>query len=317
MPWACFRNWPIPLQEKEELDSARSALAKLLIRVREYFQPPLTLAAGGLATAMIMTTVFFVNALWLAAAPDEYATAIGGRQSYTLEDGTVVALNTNTRIQVDYSNARRAITLVQGEASFDVAKNPERPFVVYAGTGLVWAVGTVFNIRYDAGQVDVLVTEGRVKVFSDARATDPASPSLKDATPATGNTVGTTTTEVVQKQREALLGAGESLRYRQVIESLKTIELEERSRILAWHSGSLVFKGETLEQAIAEISRYTDKELVIADADLKQLRVGGHYKTDDIDSLLTSLGRGLDISVDYAADDRVLLSASTGYKHLK
>jgi transmembrane sensor len=111
-------------------------------------------------------------------------------------------------------------------------------------------------------------------------------------------------TQYVQKdQREALLGAGDALRYSEVIESFKTMEQEESQRILAWHEGSLVFKGETLEQAVAEISRYTDKELIISDDSLKDLRVGGHYKLDDIDALLASLGRGLGISVDFAQMD--------------
>jgi transmembrane sensor len=304
-----------PLPEKERPASRRSGWSHVKNQLRGILHSPFGMAASGMAALLVVSSLFVVNPGEIIPGQDrgaqEFVTAVGERHSYTLEDGTVVSLNTNTQLQVTFSDARRAINLIQGEATFDVAKNPERPFVVYAGTGLVWAVGTAFNVRHDAGLVDVIVTEGRVKVFSDTTATDDSiSPSL-DVRLDTNESIlvqasesNRTETGYAQKeQREALLGAGEALRYREVIESFKTMEQEESKRILAWHEGSLVFKGETLEQAVAEISRYTDKELIISDDSLKDLRVGGHYKLDDIDALLASLGRGLGISVDFAQMD--------------
>ena len=308
-----------PLPEKEIATSTRTGWSKVRNRIREILRSPYGITAGGLATILMVSSLLVGTPEKLTSKSHEYVTQIGERNSYTLEDGTVVSLNTNTRLEVNYSDARRAINLIQGEATFVVAKNPEKPFVVYAGNGLVWAVGTAFNVRHDAGIVDVIVTEGRVKVFSDTSATDSIAPSidvaseLSDAASAgAGETESSSEHYAQQDQREALLGAGGALRYREVIESFKTMEHEESQRILAWHEGSLVFKGETLEQAVAEISRYTDKDLVIADDSLKSLRVGGHYKLDDIDALLASLGQGLGITVDFAQvnSNQVVLTPS-------
>lgn len=306
-----------PLPEKEETQTTHSAWSGLNKRIWEILRSPLGIAASGLASLLVVGSLLLLGPEQITGkSGEEYVTAVGERQSYTLEDGTVMSLNTNTRIQVTYSEARRSVSLIQGEATFDVAKSPERPFVVYAGTGLVWAVGTAFNVRHDAGLVDVIVTEGRVKVFSDTSTKDSITPSLKVASDAVEVPAADSpgSERLAQNdQREALLGAGGALRYREVIESFKTMEQEESQRILAWHEGSLVFKGETLEQAVAEISRYTDKKLIIADESLKSLRVGGHYKLDDIDALLASLGQGLGISVDFAqvGGNQIVFSPST------
>jgi Fe2+-dicitrate sensor, membrane component len=107
---------------------------------------------------------------------------------------------------------------------------------------------------------------------------------------------------------EALLIAGEVVRYSEVIESLDIVRAEDIRRKLAWQHGALIFKGESLDQAVAEISRYTDKHIIITDPFLAKLRVGGHYKTDDIEALFASLGQGLQIRVDHQGD-RILLSA--------
>ena len=75
----------------------------------------------------------------------------------------MLTLNTDSELSVDYSGDNRIIHLSRGEVNFDVAKDPHRPFVVYAGDGLVWAVGTAFNVRLIEDSVDLTVTEGRVK----------------------------------------------------------------------------------------------------------------------------------------------------------
>ena len=79
---------------------------------------------------------------------------------------------------IDYRQDQRSIILHRGEAGFDVAKNKQRPFVVYAGEGMVWAVGTAFNVNYRESYVDVVVSEGKVKVFSDIAKIDSAGLGL-------------------------------------------------------------------------------------------------------------------------------------------
>ena len=232
-----------------------------------------------------------------AASSGVYITAVGETKRQVLSDGSVITLNTNTQVQVSYTDKQRKVSLLQGEANFDVAKNTQQPFVVYAGQGLVRAVGTAFNVRLseagDVGLVDVIVTEGRVKVRS--RYAEPYEQPLAGQHPLS----------------QRLMDAGQRVQYSDASELVEAIPTEEEAllRKLAWQKGSLVFKGETLAQAVAEISRYTDKRLTIADASLKSLQVGGRYKTDDIDSLLSSLAEVMNIKITYLTEKDIQLSA--------
>ena len=94
----------------------------------------------------------------------EASTQIGERSILILADGSKVTLNTASIVRADYSGPERLITLVRGEAFFDVAKDPTRPFIVTAGPRQVIAVGTAFNVRLQDTQVRVTLVEGRVQV---------------------------------------------------------------------------------------------------------------------------------------------------------
>lgn len=225
-----------------------------------------------------------------------FITAIGEQAIHELEDGSQISLNTNSRIEVDYTGDLRVIHLLQGEASFDVAKNPERPFVVYAGEGMVWAVGTAFNVRYTSDVVDVTVTEGIVKVYAEQQ-------SL--TVPLKSN--GGSETKFIE--REAFVDAGQSVTYSDTIRSHEPAEPAVLEQKLAWQQGRLVFKGETLEEALTEISRYTDKELIIVDAQVKDIQIGGYFKTSDIDGLLATLSKGFDIEVSRPDSNHIYFSS--------
>ncbi len=252
-------------------------------------------ATSMVAASLVVVIFFSVN----GPASQSFSTALGEQRVERLQDGTVLTLNTNSLVDVNYSRQHRVVTLQRGEVNFDVEKHTERPFVVYAGDGLVWAVGTAFNIRLNSRSVDVTVTEGRVKVFTDIRASEPL-PSL------------TVDLRVVNDQtvpNEALLDAGESLQYSQIIEVAEPVMEKQLEQKLAWQQGALIFKGETFEQALTEIARYTDKELVIIDPTIRDARVGGHYKTNDIDNLLGTLSRSLNIKLTQINEHLVQFSA--------
>lgn len=223
----------------------------------------------------------------------EYQTNIGEQARWELNDGSQLKLNTNSRVEVDFSESIRVVHLLQGEASFDVAKNPNRPFLVYAGSGMVWAVGTAFNVRYiSSGVVDVTVIEGTVKVYAETN----VDKLLPDS--------------VIEPMREAIATAGQSVQYKEVIipEQALASDLDKK---LAWQQGALIFSGETLEQALLEIARYTDKELLIVDPGIKDIQIGGHFKTHDIDALLDTLSKGFDLKVQQGPGNKILLSNKT------
>lgn len=220
---------------------------------------------------------------------ETYQTLPGERMSFALSDGTNITLNTNTRIAVNYSADRRHINLLQGEANFDVTKDKTRPFVVEAGGGLVWAVGTVFNVRFTEPEVAVMVSEGTVKVFANT-SVDKAE---FDAS------IRSSTTNL-----EALVNAGNAVSYKRIVSAIQPLN----ERKLAWLEDSLIFEGETLQEAVAEISRYTHYQIIIADDSIKSLRIGGHYNTKDIESLLITLSRSFDIKASKQANNKIVLT---------
>jgi transmembrane sensor len=222
-----------------------------------------------------------------------YNTAIGEISNVQLPDGSSVKLNTNSLVEVDFDGQLRTVTLLRGEANFKVASDPRKPFVVHSGTGTVWAVGTQFNVRLLSSGVDVTVTEGLVKVMAgmDVR------PGQGDASNVNENA-----------EHQVMIQAGQSVRYSQVIATPEIHLQEELVQKLAWQQGSLIFKGETLQEAIEEISRYTEQQLVIVDPAINNIPIGGRFKTDDIEGLIVALNKNFNIRSEQISPNLIHLS---------
>ncbi|MDW2982835.1 FecR domain-containing protein [Rhodanobacter sp. KK11] len=222
------------------------------------------------------------------------ATAVGQQRSMTLADGSVVQLNTNTILETRFTRGQRAVYLKKGEASFNVAKNPERPFLVHAGDIVVRAVGTEFNVRMrDARDVEVIVTEGKVEV------TPQSGMPVNVVAGASPMVIAPARSELVAGQRFEAAAASPVAR----------IPPTAVSNTLAWHEGAIVFDGEPLVQAIAELNRYTDTRLVVADASIYNLRVGGRFRTGDVDGFLQALTHAFPVTVRRTSDHLVYIHA--------
>ncbi|HLB30026.1 MAG TPA: FecR domain-containing protein, partial [Gammaproteobacteria bacterium] len=99
-----------------------------------------------------------------SAAETVLRTTVGQQGRYDLADGSHVILNTDSLLETEFTADRRDLRLVKGEAHFQVAHDPQRPFLVHAGAGVVRAVGTAFSVHLEGDEVEVSVTEGRVLV---------------------------------------------------------------------------------------------------------------------------------------------------------
>ena len=199
----------------------------------------------------------------------------------SLEDGSIVKLNTATRIQVDVSKLRRNVTLLEGEAYFEVARNENTPFVVSAGKVVIQALGTAFSVYKQAEQIEITVTEGLVQVKQDEESGQKSN---------------------AERIKPVLLRTGQLLHVnRPDIQKIHGIETAEIARRLLWQQKMLAFDGNTLQQVIDEFSRYTSVHLLIADAETASIRVGGYFRSDDIAGLLTSLEENFAISVEQVA----------------
>ena len=151
-----------------------------------------------------------------------YATDIGEQKLVTLSDDSTVLLNTNSQVSVGYSSEFRDIRLLQGEAHFNVSTNPDRPFRVYAGKGMVRAVGTAFSVYLKEKVMEVTVTEGSIEIKAAQGTTNLNTPTLD-----------------INKSL-AVVNAGQNAIFNQdieSIESIETIDLSEITRRLSWHEG--------------------------------------------------------------------------------
>jgi transmembrane sensor len=244
------------------------------------------------AAAALAAVAVGVGALWLQRASElqTLSTAVGQQRNVTLADGSVVTLNTNTIVESDLRHRTREIYLLKGEAHFQVAHDRSRPFLVHAGDAVVRAVGTAFEVRVLADQhVDVVVNEGRVEV-------QPALPAPQNthAHPAAAPTV-------------RALNAGERLSTASLDYAVIPVTAQQLSTELAWREGAIVFDGERLSDAIAEIERYTDARIIVSDPDVAALRVGGRFRTGNVQEFFDALQTALPVSIRHAGDGVVFI----------
>ena len=225
-------------------------------------------------------------------AADQFETAIGEQSTVTLSDGSIVVLNTNSLIRVAYSNDARVLHLERGEIHVEVFDDPSRPFSVVAADRIVQAVGTAFSVEITEDQrIELVVTEGKVVVGIHApTSTQSVAPAL--ITQSSSNTV--------EAGEEMVLGVAD-----EVITAVTAEDIEVK---LSWREGRLVFRGEPLEAALAEIERYTTVQFIFIDEDLKTREVTGRFRAGDVDGLLIALRMNFDIVHERADDGRVYLS---------
>jgi transmembrane sensor len=228
----------------------------------------------------------------LLAAHGIYATSIGERRDITLTDNTVVTLNTGSKLSVEYSTGAREVYLARGEAAFQVTSDPARPFIVRAGMRRFQATGTRFNVRVLSPELtELTVTDGTVKVM-DAPPRLPETPAQRRATLLYGETT-------VQALETAQVEPG--------FQSVSPIDASEMEARLAWQRGLIVFDNEALQDALLEIDRYTTTKFVMADEKVRHVRIGGSFRTGDVDGFLASLKDKFDSKRD--AQGRIVLSS--------
>jgi transmembrane sensor len=252
---------------------------------------------AALATLVILIGVVIVQSRTpnpLHETNGLYATAVGQQSVKDLADGSQVMLNTNTQIKVEYGETYRNIYLLQGEALFTVAKNPQRPFRVYAGSGLIEAVGTAFSVYLKGAQIDVAVTEGRVALASI------------DAPRASTQSLGVVSAgEVATIRSPTTDPAADGVAVLQELEPIPPQALAQR---LAWQNGVVMFSGETLENVVKELGRYTTMSIEIPDETIRSMRVGGRFPVGETEAMLAALETNFNLRVIRVSHNRVVLA---------
>lgn len=230
--------------------------------------------AAAVASALL-AVVFGALQLDLAQEPSAselYATSIGEQREISLNDGSSVKLNTNSRIRIEYRDDLRLLTLDKGEAFFKVASNRQRPFVVDTHKGTITAVGTAFSVNRQEDSIDVTVVEGIVSVKE--RQTQP---------------------EI--KAEHKLVKADQKLQINQ--RGLSQVVATNAASALAWRNQLLVLEDKPLTDAIGQLNRYLTTPVDVSDPSLRTLRVSGTFSLQSPESTLD----GLMTSFNLARDD--------------
>lgn len=241
-----------------------------------------------LAVAASLAFLVTAGVLSLQSLRDPvYQTRVGGQQTVTLDDGSRITLNTNTRLSVDYSAEQRRIYLEHGEALFEVAKNPRRPFTVHAGEEQVRALGTTFMVRSERERLDVLLIEGSVRVSADPE-------SNRDP----------------ERAEPIVLVPGERLALRDG-KAERTLDRPPVEEMIAWRRGEAMFDNATLAEAVAEINRYGKTQVRIEDPAVAKLRISGVFATRDPAEFANVIAKLHDLEVVPARDGVTLRAATT------
>jgi transmembrane sensor len=227
-----------------------------------------------------------------------YETAVGELASLQLRDGTQLVLNTNSRVLVDYTGSNRVLNLERGEMHVKVAYDRTRPLSVVIGGTVVQAVGTEFNVEIkSSNNIELVVTEGVVMVgIRDA--------SVGGASPDRPIVLTPSSTLVAAGQEVVIDGQAND----ETLVRTETIDNQEIAVKLSWREGNLIFRGESLEEAVSEIGRYTTVAFVFLDDESRKVRVAGLFKAGDVDGLLSALRQNFHISYEWVGDDTVVLS---------
>ena len=245
-----------------------------------------------------------------------YTTALGQQQTINLPDGSAIQINTNSQVDVSYTETARIIRLVHGEAYFDVAPNKQKPFSVYAGNGVVTAVGTAFSVFLNNEKIDVIVEEGSVALASLPSGNGLSSNNLSTSNLSTSNIngsklSGSNSIAQANSQPQAPLGvitAGQKAVFEKTVESLDMVTPATIQRKLSWRQGRLAFAGEPLSVVVASVSRYTDVTIDIDDLSLRELPIAGSFNVGEVDAMIEALEIMIDLRIERIGPKRLRIS---------
>ena len=241
-----------------------------------------------LAAALVLGLFVWQSVSPRAPAPQKTFLRVNERQA--LADGSVVELKDGSRLDVWFTPGERRVRL-SGEAHFTVAKNPDRPFIVEAHGVEVRAVGTAFNVRVDAAAVEVLVTEGKVRVAEPARRA--AAVVYPAANPPTA-------------QPEVFLTVGQQivvpLAAAAPASVVATVSTAQIRSALEWQTPRLQFFETPLAEAVAEFNHHNPSPLVLADSALGAVPIGGTFRVDNLEGFVRLLELTVEVRGEQRAD---------------
>jgi transmembrane sensor len=251
--------------ERARATGASTALVTQL-RARQLRRRQVRGAIFAAAACVALVFVLF-SAPW---ARQDGATRVAQAEALRrLPDGSIVELRPGAELAVRYDAGVRRVELTKGEALFRVEKDASRPFIVRAKGVDVRAVGTAFNVRLDAASVEVLVTEGRVRVLNaeKGRSVLPSAPDVAEP--------------VLSSGQRCVVALADDGPVPDIAAQVEALAPEQVRATLAWRLPRLDFEGVRLGSAVEQLNAQNRVQLRLADPALATLRLSGTFSPDD------------------------------------
>lgn len=246
---------------------------------------PSRLFHWALAASVLIAVI--AGTWYLRPFASTYRTPIGGIAAVPMTDGSKVILNTDSEIRLMVTETERRVELTQGEAFFNVAKDPTRPFVVTAGNKRVTAIGTAFSVHRENDDIRVVVTEGKVVV-----APAPSRELLGSHNPGASDGVILAAGGIAYSQRDRIL-----------LDHKPIFEVEDT---LSWRTGFLTLRETPLAEASAEFNRYNARKIVVQDPRIAAIRLSGKFESTQYEAFIRLLEESFPIHVEDEKDQIVL-----------
>jgi len=241
--------------------------------------PKLGTLLRSVAAAAIVAAVGFASFVYFSHPLDAtYVTPVGGHKIIALADGTRIELNTDSALRIRGGDVRH-VTLLHGEAYFDVHHDGTDPFAVTANGYRITDLGTKFSVRASASAVRVSLLEGSAVVA-----------------PVTGQ----------KAHRSALLMPGDVA---MASASKLTVEKEPAASVassLGWRHGLLIFKDTELADAAAEFNRYNTRKIKLEDQAIAHLKINGTFQAENSELFASSIQELFGLRVIKSGNDTML-----------
>lgn len=235
-----------------------------------------------------------------------YQTKVGEQKIVTLSDGSILVLDTQTRVTTEFSAGERRVELKEGQARFDVARDQTRPFIVEAGNGMITALGTAFVVRKDENEVLITLIEGNIKVEQEKPFREiPRLVESKNVHKLDGEI------ELEYKsewQHAVTLEQGQQVAYSSV--GISAAGKANLDHVTAWQQGRLVFEGHSLEEVIEDLNRYSQTKIILEDDPLKRIRITGVFKIGDQLKTVQALQAYFSISIRNDRNGNVMIHSA-------
>lgn len=237
-----------------------------------------------LVPVMALFLVFIMQPWQVTPEYTIYETAIGQTERVELADGSVLTLGAGSQVRAALSGGdERRVTLEAGEAHFDVAKDPSRPFVVTSGDTQISVLGTVFNVRKTQANLTISLLEGRVLVEQETK--NAVLPFLSS------------TKSVALKPAHTVSVAGG------VLERVQPKAIEAMA---TWMNGQLNYQAVPLQDVVADLNRYSDRPVVLSSSTIAALPVTAVFGVDQIDTMIEGLPHILPVKLTVQGGNYVL-----------